>query len=309
MGKYQIPIIFLSLLTLVLALQNCSNNSEFAAIADSDGILNPNKTIVIGPPRPPGEPRKPGDGLVGKIYYLLNDSGSKDLSAQGFPDTMKDKNGVDVLFPESVSSVNFMIARGIQLEETVIMDQVFIPTFRFADGFTKLNGKIVKDQLGNSIIEAFAFELEGSLTKGNAMQEGWHEMALLSDDGATLEGDLDGNGTYETMLINNDGLHATKLKCSTFAVDFNNSTKIPIRLRYYQGPRHHIALNLLFRKIDNESDAAQDPRCDYEPVEADEWFNTYGNKSADLVNSEYGELVSRGWFPGEFSSLSNEVSQ
>jgi len=246
-------------------------------------------------------PSQPDDGLVGKIYYLLNDSPNNTVS----PPTMKDKNGIDILFPSEVTQVNTIIDRGIELPADLLLPNIFLPTFKFSEGFMGINGVEVKDELGNSLVEAFAFELKGYIVKGENMDTGIYEFALLSDDGATLEADLDKDGTYETMLVDNDGLHNTKMGCSLIPVDIQTDTKIPIRLRFYQGPAERIALSLLLRKIDTPDQAGLEPRCGY--THPTEWFSSEEDSTLpDLVNSIYGEINARGWFPAESSSLANK---
>ena len=183
-----------------------------------------------------------------------------------------------------------------------------IPTQLFTNGFQTFNGNDAKDHEGNRIIEAFAFELKGNMGLGTKLKAGWYELALISDDGSTLDADMDNNGSYETMLVNNDGLHATKMACSATAFNFTSDTKIPIRLRYYQGPRHHISLNLLVREVDNENTTPY-KHCGYEDEDPDVWFGTNANNPApapNYPNTPYGETLSDGWFIGDISMFTNE---
>jgi len=306
MGKYKYQIMAVGLFSVVMAMQNCSKSSKFSLQDTSQGY-QPN-TILIGPqvPNTPNPP--PTSGLVGKIYYLLNEPAKANPNELGVPTVLLDKNGVEVNFPFAVDSVDFMIERGIQLPNPVRMHQIFIPTTIFSNGFNNISGDHIPDSLDNSIVEAFAFELTGNLILGDNMNPGLHDLALLSDDGATLQADMDGDGSYETMLVDNDGLHATRMGCSSRAIDFQSDTKIPVRLRYYQGPRFHIALNFLMREIDNPSEAGTHPQCGEEPVDPDEWFRTYNGQEPDLTGSSmYGQLIVDGWFLGEHSMFTNDV--
>jgi len=286
------------------------SDSQDTAVSDTQAVVvepledgtsgEPSVVVVIDGGNEPDVPPKEEEGLIGKIYYLLNDS----LDNRVTPPTMKDKNGVDIAFPGGVTQVNTMIERGIELPADLLLPQIFLPTFKFSDGFKDAAGVEIKDQMGNRLVEAFAFELKGYLVKGQNMEAGIHEFALLSDDGATLEADMDGDGTYETMLVNNDGLHATRLGCSPMSVDIQADTKLPIRLRFYQGPAAHIALSLLMRKIESPSQAGLEARCGFQS--SNDWFSTQNGAPADLVNSVYGEINARGWFPAESSSLTND---
>lgn len=88
------------------------------------------------------------------------------------------------------------------------------------------------------------------------------------------------------------------------SVDIQADTKLPIRLRFYQGPAAHIALSLLMRKIESPSQAGLEARCGFQS--SNDWFSTQNGAPADLVNSVYGEINARGWFPAESSSLTND---
>jgi hypothetical protein len=68
----------------------------------------------------------------------------------------------------------------------------------------------------------------------------------MSDDGSVFE--IDQGGGFRP-LINNDGWHSSKMGCAADAIEMRRDRDLPIRIDYYQGPRFHIALVLLWRKL------------------------------------------------------------
>ena len=129
------------------------------------------------------------------------------------------------------------------------------------------------------------------------MPEGRYEFALLSDDGSLLELDTDGDKQFE-LIVDNDGLHSTRLGCSSIAVNLKHKQLLPLQLKYYQGPRTHIALTLLARKLADNEMPGQDAYCghasskDYygaDPAESNNYVPNYDK-------SYFGDLTRRGWF-------------
>jgi len=243
---------------------------------------------------------EPEIGLKGKVYYFLNGSGSADL-----PDYVQDKMGNDIVFPEGVTSVDQIIDNGYELPVNIRLTHLFVPTMSFRKGFQGPNGPIT-DVLGNPLIEAFAIDVQGSLQLAEGMEPGRYEIAVLSDDGSVLLADLAGSGQPTDILVNNDGAHSTALGCSSTVLELSSGKPLPLRLKYFQGPREHIALNLLMRKLGPEDVAGGDPLCG--TTSNEEWF---GDADApdyvpDLLNYKYGDLIKRGWFRPSSAMLLND---
>ena len=61
------------------------------------------------------------------------------------------------------------------------------------------------------------------------------------------------------------------MKCSSKFIYLDKDSKLPIRLKYYQGPRNRIALTLMMRKVTNSfvSPGKTDPMCDEVVVDYD----------------------------------------
>ena len=87
--------------------------------------------------------------------------------------------------------------------------------------------------------EWFGIEYKATFTVKKA---GRYNFSLLSDDGAKLFID-------DSLVIDNDGLHSQLEKSNIFELDKSTHK---IKIRYFQGPRTEIALQL-FVKAENEN--------------------------------------------------------
>jgi hypothetical protein len=163
----------------------------------------------------------------------------------------------------------------------VFVNDIYVPTKKFKKGFTK----------SISVYEYFALDFHGFLKLSNQDEEGTYQFALLSDDGSILELD-------NKVIVNNDGNHPTKLACASEAIYLKHGDLLPLRLKYYQGPRYHMALVLLWRKV-TDTQNLKDPLC-----------NKYGNglffnykKNPSKPKKAYLELLKRGWKPLRFENF------
>lgn len=143
-----------------------------------------------------------------------------------------------------VKSVMDYYNKGVKLEQDLYFADVNVPTRIFTEGFATKNGDVLMDASGNKLIENFAIEYSSILKLSDQDQEGHYEISLLSDDGARLfvkEGDV------WNELVNNDGVHPTRLGCPYRTVEMKKDTELPIRILYYQGPRYHIANVMMWK--------------------------------------------------------------
>ena len=81
--------------------------------------------------------------------------------------------------------------------------------------------------------EWFAIEYAGMF---KVREAGNYSLRLVSDDGSKLFID-------DQLIIDNDGVHATRSRSASIYLDKSAHTII---LQYFQGPRYHIALQLLY---------------------------------------------------------------
>lgn len=220
-------------------------------------------------------------GLQGHIYYV-----SAAERAKG-----------DTYIRNTYTNVSSIITKGIKSNTSIIFSQLNYPTVNFTQGFTAGN-YVVKDDAGNKLDEWFAFRLDtilklkaSDLPAGKTSQE--YEIAILSDDGTLVSfGPQQQVGTASTgnlsLVINNDGTHPTQMGCISTSnasrrINFDINTRLPVRIDYYQGPRTHIALRLIWRKV--TSTTAPDAYC-----------GSSGSGSEGLGTSTYWtQMVNRGW--------------
>jgi hypothetical protein len=199
---------------LGLAFQNCSSvkfsPEELASSESPAGVTQP-ETIVCDPFSPGSLCAESTGGLLGNVYHLPNARGS----------------------------VQEYIDNGTKLNILVQMTNLNIPDRDWTAGFPGGDG-LIKDLSGEPLIEYFALDLKGFLKLTPNQLEGDYQFALASDDGAIL--DLDGQ-----EVVNNDGEHGIRWACSTTIVSLKTNVIHAMRLRYYQGPRYKIALQVYYR--------------------------------------------------------------
>ncbi|MBP9707891.1 MAG: cadherin-like domain-containing protein, partial [Oligoflexales bacterium] len=115
------------------------------------------------------------------------------------------------------------------------MNEINIPMTHFEDGFKKEDGS----SLG--VTEWFVLELNTSI---EVKEASYYDFQLNSDDGAILY-------INDQEIIDNDGVHSQTIKDSAtnntspfLAVGRHN-----LKIHYFQGPRHMIALQLAWKKV------------------------------------------------------------
>jgi hypothetical protein len=173
----------------------------------------------------------------------------------------------------------------------LLLSQLNISTRPFTEGFaTKADGTKLVDLNGNLLDEYFSVRGTSNLQLATGDPEGDYEVALLSDDGSTLDLDLDGNGNFQRW-INNDGTHGNDFMCAPQVLHMTDTSLVPMKINYYQGPRVRIALMMLWRpkNASAESECGQYRADSY-------YFNPVGtNPSVPTAN--YNALLTRGWKP------------
>jgi len=213
-----------------------------------------------------------GNGWSGDLFYLNKEQQKK-------PPTL----------------VKQIISIGKEVPLKIHMSHIDIPTRNFTEGFQLSNYSKAMDESGNILTEWFALRLRSYLRLGTA-KPGYYQLSLLSDDGSLLMlGDSEINGT-KAPLINNDNNHPTKLGCSIREIYLNSNTIEPIQLEYFQGPRTHIALVLLWKYLGQSKSmfnekSLQEPLCG---VSGNDTF--YGPAPYNnMTKYKYGELIKKGW--------------
>jgi hypothetical protein len=70
----------------------------------------------------------------------------------------------------------------------------------------------------------------------------------------------DGSVSRVTNL-NRDGNHSTGLGCGTAPVTLSSTDSLNVEIDYFQGPRYHIAVTLLWREWTDSGFNPNDPWC------------------------------------------------
>lgn len=171
-------------------------------------------------------------------------------------------------------------------DQVIFMSDMNVPTRMFTEGFTVANGATLNNDEEEKLIEYFGLKMTTNIVLSDSDDDGWYEFALLSDDGTTMK-IKSGTDAPDTVLIDNDGDHPTRMGCTTQSVYLRKGVMLPVEVTYYQGPRYHIANVLMFRKAEQ---AGQDPSCG---LTGNSTFFDPNNNSAPLP--AYNALLNRGW--------------
>lgn len=202
-------------------------------------------------------------------------------------DTMPPRNG-----QPSLQHVSDYLNIGNIVESTLYFDRIFVPTRAFDLGFTTQAGETLLNHLGQPMYEYFALHMESQLQLGENDPEGFYQIAVLSDDGAVLK--IQNDQSEWRTIVNNDGNHPTKMSCPVELVEMKKGVKRPMILDYYQGPRFHISLVVVWRKVPDGTDPdipINDPRCGQSGNSL--FFNS--TVVPTQTKTPFYEVLSRGW--------------
>ncbi len=262
----------LSALALVVALPACSglipegqlSAKEEIRISKLDVNRYPVTKTVCDPMGGDNDPRS-NAGLKAELYWL----------------------GGNVAAPVSTAD---LIARGTRSDRALFFTQLNSPTRMFDMGFNNDLGEPIKNDAGDKLIERFALKFKSVLRLAPDQAEGLYEFAILSDDGAIMKV-RDVDGVYKTV-VDSDGDHGTRMGCGSPLIEMKRDTEKLMQLDYYQGPRYHIALMLLMRKVTPAQDGtfARDPSCGY--VSNEQWFDP---NHGSTPQPRFTALATRGW--------------
>lgn len=263
--------------------QNCSQSIQFSPasdktseasiskgpnMADSQFTLTSNTQFVCEPFGGSVASTNAQAGLKASLRYL-------DTSAVSNP------NGVTIADYYSPHQKGIVTA-----SQDFYFSQVFVPTRPFSSGFEDGNGGFINDQQGQMLTEYFSLEYNSILHLTSSDFAGYYRFSIISDDGATLEAKI--NGQWQT-LVDNDGTHAAKMGCMSGTIYMDGQTQLPIRLRYYQGPRYEIADVLMWQFEGSRSMPPADQECGD--------VTSFFNETTSQPQQSYKDLLSRGWAP------------
>jgi hypothetical protein len=191
-------------------------------------------------------------------------------------------------------STDAFLERGTKVPYKVYLKDVFVPTVAWTEGFKMANGtKVYVERNGtqDALYEYFSIHAKSNLVLTQAEEAGYYQLALLADDGASLDVLEPGKSTYTRMM--DLGWGPEKLGCSYKAIYLAKGQKLPIKVGYFQGPREHISLSLLWRKVDRE-DAPLDKDCGNFPG-IEYYFNSTVRPTQQ--KEPFLQLLERKWKP------------
>jgi len=149
---------------------------------------------------------------------------------------------------------------GTEQNADLYLSSLFTPTRAFDSGFMTSDGAVLTKSNGDPLFEYFALKLTGGIQLAQGNSDRLVQFAILSDDGSKLRMLMANPDDAGVTVVNNDGDHPTQMGCSTTPVLLSANSRVPFELDYYQGPRYHIALILLWREWTPDLNA-NDPWC------------------------------------------------
>ncbi len=189
---------------------------------------------------------------------------------------------------ERYTKVQDYIDNGVKSPRVIFLSDLNVRTRKFDMGFVNHLGQALRDDNDEVLIEDFALSMRTVFRLRDDQPSGKYEFAILSDDGATWEY-RDRDGVYKE-LVDNDGQTPTRMGCSSVALDLQEGQSVLMNLKYYQGPRYHIAMVAMMRKIPDGEEPGKDPLCGQA---GNRKFFDYDNNSEP--QQAYRDLESRGW--------------
>ncbi len=249
----------------VVGCESGSGNGQQASSAVQYHTYNINAypaNKVVCDPMGGGGASSPKQGIKSELYYRT----------QGQPRYYSAQDYVD---------------HTTKSDQNLFFSDINVPTRLFQSGFKTQTSDVLKDDSGNTLIEYFGLKMDTTIRLSDQDADGDYEFALLSDDGAILK--INQNGNWSNV-VSNDGDHPTRLGCSTQKFTLNHSSQLSSELLYYQGPRYHISNILLWRKLNSDQAAGQDQDCGN--YGNNMWFDPNNNSQP---TSKYQALLNRGW--------------
>lgn len=289
--------------TVALAYQNCGHNLEF------DGSSLNNRALAVGEVLATDRHFE----VVSATKYVCEPFGSGNTGSNaqgGLKASLRylDQNAVPAAERNSyiLSTHYFSEAHKnvIVTDRELYFSSVNTPARAFTNGFQQSDGSYLLNASAERLVEYFAIEYNSVLKLGAENKNGFYRLAALSDDGVIVETKTD--GTWKT-LIDGDGTHSVRMSCSDKAIYLDKDSKLPIRIRYFQGPRTRIANQLLWQYAGETENFSQEKNCQHT---SNDFFFTV-TETSSTPTADYKEMEKRGWqvvAPDNFKLPDNEVN-
>jgi hypothetical protein len=181
-------------------------------------------------------------------------------------------------------------ADAVPLETTLYFRSLNVPTRPFNAGFPLFNGGFLRDASNNTLIEFFRMDFDGFLELSDIDEEGEYEIATIADDGVRVQ-----MGLEQVAIINQPAVTASRFTCATQKVNMVRGMAQPLHVSYFQGPKYHIALMMMWRK----ASPAAEPLCNANNVGNELFFNSNVYDEATHTPSDpqpaFRALEGRAW--------------
>jgi hypothetical protein len=174
------------------------------------------------------------------------------------------------------------ISKGQQSEQSLFFSDLFVPTRIFTNGFATQTSQTVKNDLGENLIEYFALKFKTKVRLGPRTPKGDYEIAALADDGVVVTQTTD--LAAPKTILSGDSDHPTQLVCGASAISLDSDQGQNLEIKYYQGPRQHISLTLLWRPAQGQAE----PLCGRS---GNSFFFNPDNKSEPTANYQLSTLA------------------
>lgn len=176
-------------------------------------------------------------------------------------------------------------SRFVQAEEKIYFSQVNTPPRVFSDGFQNEKNDYITDVTGDKLIEWFALSYETILKLSDDDLEGSYQLATISDDGVVVEAFVNDKWV---KIISDDGLHSPQMGCSVNTLELTKTSRIPLRIFYFQGPRNTISNMLIWKNVNGN--------LLYKDVECGKSGNEYfWDRTLKIAKNPLLNIYSRDW--------------
>lgn len=254
-STFSLPV---SLLCLSM-LQACESDSSFFG-KEKIAQLEPISTISVTDPisAPKAEEEKTLCADPSDTSLICNPLGGDDDPAGDYeaPDTTKNKLGlIASIYEGDKSFVNLdkYITSGIKHPVDLYFSNFNVPTRSFDQGFGSDDAflKSVKDE---KLIEWFSIHARGFLLLPQAEESGFFHVVTQSDDGIRIK-------VGGEVILENDNTHAPTIDCASKVIELKKGEKKAFELQYFQGPRYHIALVTMIKRIEDPTVFMKSGNC------------------------------------------------
>lgn len=226
--------------------------------------------------------------------YPMNKVICDPLEGGGVPTPPPPQNGIAAelaYLPPATSpfenSGDYFI-RGMRSTQQLFFQDLFVPTRLFQEGFSTQTSDVIRNDMGEKLIENFGLRFKTTLKLVGEQTDGNYEFAVLSDDGVTVKAV---SGEQKQTLIDNDGVHPTRMGCASTTLSLSKTAGQDFEITYHQGPRYHISLVMLWRKATSTKTKA-DVNCGV--TGNNTWFDP---DHGSTPQKAYKDLLARGWAP------------